>query len=373
MSRASNKRNGVSYDEQPKFTTPHMLRSKRSESRIRLNRLNSGGRRRREFNSGQFTVIILAIVLVFLLSFMVWMLLHKNAQSVRIDNEQFAYIKDVNTSTEEFNRLILAKLKEKTGNNVQLKQTVTLVPVHINSKKVDSNTESVITNLCNELTYKQEAAVITVNGEEKAVLANKKEADSLLEQILAIYKPGDEKDVVEVAFVDDVKVESAFVEESQVMTTVKASDILRSYSKEAKTYTVKSGDSFSGIADKAEMTEDELLAANPEITKETMHKLKIGQEINITVPVPVLSAKVVKEVKEEQDIEIPTKTIQNTKEYKTYRKVISEGKKGKKEVITHITYVNGYEESREVAGENIIQEAQPQTVEVGTLDSSPVR
>ena len=121
------------------------------------------------------------------------------------------------------------------------------------------------------------------------------------------------------------------------------------------------------------MTEDELLAANPTITRETMHKLKIGQELNITVPVPVLSAKIVKEVREEQDIEIPTNTVENNTEYKSYRKVISEGKKGKKEVITHITYVNGYEESREVVGENVIQEAQPQTVEVGTLDSAPAR
>ncbi len=372
MSRSSKRRNVSLNDEQPKFTTPHMLTSKRTQSKLRLNRMSAGGgrRRRREFNSGQLTVFILAAVLIFLVVFMSWMLFHKNAQSVKIDNEQFAYIKDVNTTTEEFNQLILAKLKEKTGNNVQINETVTLVPVHVSRKKVDSNTESVITSLCAKLTYKQEAAAITVNGEEKAVLATKDEAQSLLDQILAIYRPQDDKDVVEVAFVDDVKVESKYVEEDEVMTTVKASDILRSTTKEAKTYTVQSGDSFSGIADMAGMTEAELLAANPTITKDTMHKLKIGQEINITVPVPVLSAKVVKEEKEEQDIEIPEKTVETNKEYTTYRKVLSEGKKGKKEVVTHVTYVNGYEQSREVAGENIISEAQPRTVEVGTLKTN---
>ncbi len=366
MSR-SNRRLNLNSDE-PKFTTPHMLRSKRSESHMRLNRMSY--RKRKEFNSTRLIVIILALIVVFLMCFMLWMLLHKNAQSVRIDNEHFTYIKDTNTTTEEFNQLLVAKLKERTGNNVQLNEVVTLVPVHVSSKKVDSNTENVITSVCNQLTYKREAAAITVNGEEKVMLANSEEAESLLDQILAIYEPEDKEGLVEVAFVDDVKVESRFVEDSQVMTTVKASDILRSYKTEAKVYTVKSGDSFSGIASKAEMTEEALLAANPTITEDTMHKLKIGQELNITVPVPVLSAKIVREVKEEADIEIPEEIVENDKEYTTYRKVLSEGKKGKKEIITHITYVNGYEESREVVSENVIEDAQPRKVEVGTLPAN---
>jgi LysM repeat protein len=324
-------------------------------------------RRKREFNSGIFTIAILGVVLIFLFSFMGWMLLHKNAQAVTVDDERVAYIKDVKMTTEDFNNLILAKLKEKTGNNVQLKETVTLVPAHVSNKKINKNTESVLTNLCNTLTYKQEAAAITVNGEEKAILATEEEAQSLLDQILAIYKTEDDPEIVEVSFVDDVQVVSEFVEQSEVMTTVKASDILRSYTTEPKVYTVKSGDSFSGIAAQADMTDDELLAANPSITKETMHKLQIGQEININVPVPVLSVKVVKEYKEEQDIEIPTTTVENSREYTTYQKVVSAGKKGKKEVVTHVTYVNGYEDSSEVVGENVIQEAQAQTVEVGTL------
>ena len=365
MSKTPPRRNASS--EQPRFTTPHMLNSRRNESRQRLNRLSYRKSRRPEISSGRVIAAILAVIVIFLLIFMVWSLLHKNAQSVRIDNEQVAYIKDVKTTTEEFNNLLLAKLKEKTGNNVQINETVTLVPVHVSSSKVDNNTENVITEVCSMLTYKQEAAAITVNGEQKAVLANSEEAQSLLDQILAIYQPDDEDDIVEVSFVDDVKVESVYVDEVEVMSTVKASDILRANTKQAQTYTVQEGDSFSGIAAKCDMTEAELLAANPSITADTMHQIKIGQELNITVPVPVLSVKVVKEVKEEEEIPVTTNTVENNTEYTTYRKVISAGKPGKKEVVTHITYVNGYEESREVVSENIIEDAQPQTVEVGTL------
>lgn len=367
MSKTPSRRNNSS--DQPRFTTPHMLNSRRSESRQRLNRLSyQKNRRHYEISSGRLIAGILAVIVIFLLIFMVWSLLHKNAQSVRIDNEEVAYIKDVKTTTEEFNNLLLAKLKEKTGNNVQINETVTLVPVHVSNSKVDNNTENVITEVCSMLTYKQEAAAITVNGEQKAILANRDEAQSLLDQILAIYRPEDDEDVVEVVFADDVKIESVYVDEDEVMSTVKASDILRANTKQAQTYTVQSGDSFSGIAAKADMTEEELLAANPSITAENMHQIKIGQELNITVPVPVLSVKVVKEVKEEETIPVTTNTVENDREYTTYRKVLSEGKAGKKEVITHITYINGYEESREVVGENIIEDAQPQTVEVGTLN-----
>ena len=366
MSRTPSKRNTPS--DQPRFTTPHMLNSRRSENRQRLNRLSYRKSRRPEISSGKVIAGILIAIVIFLLIFMVWSLLHKNAQSVRIDNEQVAYIKDVKTTTEEFNNLLLAKLKERTGNNVQINETVTLVPVHVSSSKIDSNTESVITQVCSMLTYKQEAAAITVNGEQKAVLANSEEAQSLLDQILAIYQPEGEDNIVEVSFVDDVQVESVFVDEGEVMTTVKASDILRANTTQAQTYTVQEGDSFSGIAAKSEMTEAELLAANPSITPETMHQIKIGQELNITVPVPVLSVKVVQEVTEEEEIPIPTETVENNREYTTYRKVLSAGSTGRKEVVSHITYVNGYEQSREVVSENIIEEAQPQTVEVGTLN-----
>lgn len=359
---------GVRLDDEPRFTTPHMIKSQRSQSKNRLNQMTKKRKRRREFNSGKFTVVLLALVVVLLVIFAGWGLFRKNAQAIKINNETVDYIKDVKISTEEFNQLVVAKLNEKTGNNVQLKDTVTLVPVHVNKKGISTNTESVITSILGKLTYKQEAASITVNGEEKALLATKEEAEKLLNEILDIYKPKDDPEVKDVKFVEDVQVVSRFADLDEVMTSVKASDILRSASTQSKTYTVQSGDSFSGIASKFDMTEAELLKANPTITKDTMHKLKIDQELNITVPVPVLSAKLIKEEVEQVDIEPPVKTVENPKEYKTYRKVISAGKKGKKEVVTQISYINGVEDSREVVNEKVLEEATPQTVEVGTLN-----
>lgn len=327
MSKSGSKKNNTKFEYEPKITTPHILNSKRKESRVRLNRMKAKRRRGREFNSGKLVSVLLAAALIFFLVLMVWLALHKNAQAVKIDNEQFAYIKDMNTSTEEFNKLVLAKLKEKTGNNVQLKQTVTLVPVHVSRKKVDANTENVLTKLCDKLTYKQEAAVITVNGEEKAVLSSEDEANSLLKQIVEIYEPEDKASVKESGFVDDVKVQSKFVDDDEVMTTVKASDVLRSTTTEKKKYTVVSGDTFGYIAQKAQMTEEELLKENPSFTKDTISKLKIGQELNITVPVPVVSVRVVREVKETS---------------------------GNKEITVRITSVNGMEQSREKVSEKVI-------------------
>lgn len=324
MAKGTGRRSSASNDDQPKFTTPRMLSSKRSESKIRLRRMRYGSKRRREFNSGKFTAFILALTVVLLFSLMLWLLLHKNAQAVIVNSEQVAYIKDINTTTEEFNSLLTAKLKERTGNNVLINETVSLDPVHVSRKKVDSNTENVITNLCNTLTYKQEAAIITVNGEEKAVLATKQEAESLLDQILELYKNG-QSDVVDVSFADKVEVGSRFVDAEEVMTTVKASDVLRASTKQAQVYTVKSGDSFSGIAANADMSADELLAANPAITRETMGRLQIGQEINITVSVPVLSVRVVKEEKD-------------------------------KNTVSRVTYLNGREESRETVSESTSSE-----------------
>jgi LysM repeat protein len=289
MSR-SNKRNSSIGDDQPKFTTPHMLRSRRSESRSRLVRMTNAQpsfRRKSEFTSGKLTVIILAALVVFLMVFMVWMLLHKNAQVVRVDNEDFAYINNTKTTTEEFNSLLVARLNEETGSSVQINETVVLVPVRVSGKKVNSNVENVITTLCSKLTYKQEAAIIMLNDEEKAVLSTKDEAQAVLDEILEASKTNPED---KVEFADKVEIGSRFADAEEVITKEKAKSLLTATTEQTETYTVQSGDSFGLIADKYNMTQTALQQANPTITDVT--KLQIGQSINVVEQVPLLKVKV---------------------------------------------------------------------------------
>lgn len=375
-SRNTSSRSNREDNVENRFTTPRMVNSKRNENLYRLSARKTGKVNKKPVNHGVDTgavlVGILSIIAVALLVFLIWGLFHKNAQAVLIDGEQIAAIKDMNTTTSEFNELLTAKLKDKTGNNVQINETVALTPIHTSRKNITNNTDYVLTTVCNSLTYKREASAITVNGNELAVLANQNEAQGLLDQILALYQP-EEGSNAAVSFVDDVQITSKFVEDDEIMSTVKAYDILSANTTQEQTYTVQSGDSFSGIASKAEMSETRLLELNPSITADTKHMLKIGQELVIETPVPVLSIKTTETVTRTEPIEIPVETVNNNNEYKTYRKVISPGSEGSKEVTEQVVMVNGYETERTVVSEKVLTEAVPQKVEIGTLQTPPKR
>lgn len=359
-----------------RFQTPRMINSKRDDNLNRLSQRKTGKTNRKPVNngidSGTIIVAILCIILVCTLVLLVWGLFHKNSQAVLVDGEQVAVIKELNTTTAEFNELLTAKIRHTTGNNIQINETVALTPIHSSRKNITGNIDYVLTSVLERLTYKEEAAIITVNGQEMAVLATKEEAQTLLDQILALYKT-EENQNVEVAFVDDVQIGSRFVESSEVMSTVKAYDILSANTMQAQTYTVQSGDTFSRIASKCEMSEARLLELNTDFTAETKHKIKIGQVLNVERAVPVLSIKTIETVTHTEPVEIPIETVDNNNEYKTYRKVLSSGSQGSKDVTEKVTYVNGVETGREVVSETVVKEPVAQKVEVGTLQTAPKR
>jgi murein DD-endopeptidase MepM/ murein hydrolase activator NlpD len=136
---------------------------------------------------------------------------------------------------------------------------------------------------------------------------------------------------------------------------------------EERTHTVVAGESFGTIATNFNMTQDELFALNPELTQESVKALKIGQTIKVTVKVPVVAIKTTQTVTSEEEIPYTSKVIENANEKKTYRKVITEGQNGKKEVTAEVTYVNGIKSSTKTISEKVITEAVNEEVEVGTL------
>ena len=130
-------------------------------------------------------------------------------------------------------------------------------------------------------------------------------------------------------------------------------------------YTVQSGDTFSGIASKHNMTSDELKALNPQI--ENTNKLQIGQELLVQRPQYFLQVVVVKTVREE-GVKVPykTRTVYRDDKYTDWSNVKTKGVDGTKTVYTDITMLDGYELESVVTEEVITKEAVTKVVEVGT-------
>ncbi len=120
---------------------------------------------------------------------------------------------------------------------------------------------------------------------------------------------------------------------------------------------------------KNDMSLETLLKSNPTITETT--PLKIGSKINVVVPVPLLSVVTYEEATYNMPIPKTIETIKNDKEYKTYKKVLSAGKDGTKQVNAKITKINGVEEKRDILSEKVLTPAVVEKVEVGTLNTPP--
>ncbi len=323
-------------------------------------------------------IVSLLLLLILAAAAFVFMrpVLFTDTRAIMVDGKRFAFIRAKNMDTEEFNLLLQAKLKERYGKNVEIKEKVELVPSHATKKSISANVDVVIANLCDALSVKGECGAIMVEGERLALLKSTAEADRVLKDVLDKYTPdtvdGSEDALVGVAFTDDVRVEPYYADDESVLSAVQAYELLTQTREEIYEYTVKAGDSFNGIANKFGTTEEEMLKINPDITESNKTLLQIGQKIKVKTQVPVYGISTVMRETQQETIPIPEEKIENLSQYKTYRKVISEGSEGKKLAAYKVYYENGIEVKREPDPENdVIQtEPVPRKVEVGTLEKT---
>lgn len=133
-------------------------------------------------------------------------------------------------------------------------------------------------------------------------------------------------------------------------------------------YEVKEGDVLGTIASDHDLSSDELLAINEGMDEDSV--LQIGQEINVTVPVPYLNVRVEMVTKSEQAISHRTVTEEDEEMWKGESTVRQSGSDGKKKVEEKVIYENGQARDRDIISEEIIQEAEDRIVVHGTKTSS---
>lgn len=311
---------------------------------------------------------IIAIIGILILSFVIWGFTNKNSQEVYVGDYKIGIIKGKDITSQEIKETALAKLRNEVGTNVEVNENIILKPVH-SSKNELISMDYALSQITKKFTFKVEAASILVNGKEIAIVKNEEEANAILSQISSRYITEDTIKISEPTFVEDVKVESKYTSEDDIINSEIALEKLTANTSKDKKYEIKKGDTLYQIAIDYNMKLQDLLNANPDIKETT--PLKIGKKINLIVPVPLLSVRTYEKIIYEEYIPKKIETISNDKEYKTYRKVISTGKDGRKEVTAKVTKVNGLEEGRKVISEKVLTEPTVEKVEVGTLNTPP--
>ncbi|WP_113671677.1 M23 family metallopeptidase [Vallitalea guaymasensis] len=221
------------------------------------------------------------------------------------------------------------------------------------------------TLLYNKNDFFVKAKVLSIDEQTKIVLKDDQTAESVLEDVKSGYISQDHQGSVEaVAFVESVQEDTLYVSQESIVQKDEAVSKLKSSKDEKVTYTIKSGDTLSEIANGNGMGLSELLKINPQFKQDSV--IQIGQEVNLMVPKPLLSVKVKEQLTYEESIASPVEYQKDSSKYKTYKKTIQQGEPGIKELTTNVTCINGLESEREIVSEKVIKEPTKTIIVVGT-------
>ncbi|WP_458407434.1 G5 domain-containing protein [Anaerotignum sp.] len=310
---------------------------------------------------------LLYLIGIIVLLFVVFMAVRKNGSAVYIAEEQVGILEGTDTTAEELTKTLESQLEGIVGSKVQINEEIKVEGVHIGSKnKKDVCTmEHLLPKMRTLVTYKVEAAIITVDGGKAAILANKTDADAVLEQLKTELLPeGGIPEDAKIDWVEKVEIVNEFVESTEILEKEDAISVLKSTTETTQSYTVQSGDALYLIANEFKTTVEKLLELNP--GAELNKSIRVGQVINVPVQKPKISVKT---------IETQILTAVEPKTYKTeyddtkpssYQKVIQQGKAGQKKSTIQITRVNGVVIEEKEVSKEIIQEAVPEIIVKGT-------
>lgn len=360
--KLSNVRVGVSstvkksnvYDIRDKIKSKNkgLVKSKNSSSP------NKGNKKSSQQRNIFMGVAAIAIILMFVLVFT-----HKNAYQVYVGETSVGIIKQKGLETDLYNTAV-AQIETAEGTKIKVDEAsvITSKPVRA-SKKDIVTTDYVVSEIKAKMNYTLQASVLSVDGKEIGIVKNEAEIKAVTDKILEGYKL-ENAEIVEKTFVEEVKTTTRFVTKAEMITGDDLYNKLTQKTDTEKLYTVKQGDTLWAIANDNGLSLKEILKINPDITETSI--LKLGQQLKLMVPKPLLSAKVVSQIKYTEPV--PRSVVYETDEtqYKTYKKTKQQGADGTKEVTAHVIYVNGYEEEREVVAENVVKEPLSDIIVTGT-------
>ena len=213
-----------------------------------------------------------------------------------------------------------------------------------------------------------EATALLMDGEQIAVVEDGDALQALLEEIKTAVIPVDSiPDNAEEQRVEFVQTVEMIADRYPPIDLVSIEELRKRLTATAVVkveYTVQAGDTFAGIAEKHNMTVEEIKQLN---ALENIDNLQIGQVLVIQHPQYFLQVKVTYTLREE-GVKVPykTRTVYREDKPTDFVRTITKGVNGEKTVVTEVTVVNGREISSEVVEEIVTKEAVSEVREIGT-------
>ncbi len=245
------------------------------------------------------------------------------------------------------------------GYDYTLDHTVEYTPA-LTQKDDISSVGAFETYLFNQVGEVMKSYVLTVDGKFIGASADKSALDEMLSHLAAPYTT---ENTVDISYVEDVDITYQYISSDVMQDLVSMEEILSTNINGQTTYEVVKGDTYLAIAYANDMSLNELMALNPQAS---LDRLMIGDVLTVKKTIPYLSVRTVESVSYHEEVPCPIEEVQDDTMYQGTKKVLVAGTPGEALVTANVTYVNGYEEGREVISSTTLTEATTEVVAVGT-------
>lgn len=203
---------------------------------------------------------------------------------------------------------------------------------------------------------------LTVDGQFIGAVQDRAELDALLDEIKAPYV---NENTVTAEFVQPVRVAGEYLPASVEQDQEAMFSTLTANTNGETVYEVVKGDTFMAIAQRNNMTMQELQELNPDIN---INRLYIGQLLTVKEEIPFLSVQTTENVTYEEEIACPVEEVPDNSMYQGESRVLDAGVPGTASVEASVTYVNGKETGRDILSTETITEPTVRVVAVGTKE-----
>jgi len=219
--------------------------------------------------------------------------------------------------------------------------------------------ESLKLALSQALTSRVKGTQVVVNGQAVLAMGGRQEADQLLSRLQAPYTSPDGV----TRFAEDVKLVDTLVDKKDLVSVSQALEIVRSGKQKTDTYEVKNGDTLWGIASSVGLTVEQLVALNPGLNPS---RLALGETLKLSRIENLINVETVLTKVSTETMDTPLEERKDPSLLLGERRVLAQGKSGKKEVTYQVVLRNGAELERKGISEVVLDKPEPRVVASGT-------
>ncbi len=296
-----------------------------------------------------YTVLIMVVCGVVENEYKVW--------AVQVNGKTVAQVSNP-AETRMLLRELAAEKSQKLEKPVDIAPGVKIVQVYPeNNTRLQGNDLKNV--LGKDLSFITTGAVLLVDHDVKLVLRDKEEANSLIAKLKEPYAGPN----TNVSFEEDVSVKEMEVNFNELVDQRKGLEILQADCDKPQTHCIQEGDTLWNIASEADMSVEQLLALNPDLSSES---LKVGEIVALNTVEPVVNVLATTKQTDIQQVAYAVEEIRDNSLYFGDEKVIQEGKMGQKAITYEITQRNGVMVDRKIIKEDTLEEPQNQIVAKGS-------